>query len=78
MKTCFVDSSRRHRQNGSTVLVLITLLVIMVMLATANSKALFHLHREIKLLETRQVLRLNTSQTNSVTVAESSVKLESK
>ena len=50
----------------------------MVMLATANSKALFHLHREIKLLEARQVDRLNASQTNTVTVAESPVKLESK
>jgi len=78
MKTSFADFSQRRRQNGSTVLVLITLLVIMVMLATANSKALFHLHREIKLLETRQIQRLNASQTNTVTVAESPAKPESK
>jgi hypothetical protein len=78
MKTSFVDFSKRRRQNGSTVLVLITLLAIMVVLATANSKALFHLHREIKLLEHRQVLRLNASQTNTVTVAESPAKPESK
>ena len=78
MKTSFADLSPRRRQDGSTVLVLITLLVIMVMLATANSKALFHLHREIKLLETRQIQRLNASQTNTMTVAESPVKRASK
>ncbi|HKW30101.1 MAG TPA: hypothetical protein VJT54_12250 [Verrucomicrobiae bacterium] len=78
MKTSFAYLSPRRRQDGSTVLVLITLLVIMVMLATANSKALFHLHREIKLLETRQIQRLNTSPSNNVTVAESPVKRESK
>ena len=78
MNTSFADLSPRRRQNGSTVLVLITLLVIMVMLATANSKALFHLHREIKLLESRQVARLNASQTNATSVAESRVELELK
>lgn len=78
MKTFFSDSSKRHRQNGSTVLVLITLLAIMVILATANSKALFHLHREIKLLETRQIQRLNASQTNTLSVAASTVRRESK
>jgi hypothetical protein len=78
MKTYFADLSPRRRQDGSTVLVLITLLVIMVMLATANSKALFHLHREIKLLETRQIQRLNGSQTNTMAVAESPAKRESK
>lgn len=78
MKTSFADFPKHRRQNGSTVLVLITLLAIMVLLAIANSKALFHLHREIKLLESRQVARLNASQTNTVTVAESPVKLKSK
>lgn len=78
MKSTFEDFPKHRRQNGSTVLVLITLLVIMVMLAIANSKALFHLHREIKLLESRQVARLNASQTNTVSVAESPVARESK
>jgi Tfp pilus assembly protein FimT len=78
MKAAFADLSPCRRQDGSTVLVLITLLAIMVMLATANSKALFHLHREIKLLETRQVGRLNASQTNAVTAAQAPVGPESK
>jgi hypothetical protein len=37
----------------------------MLMLITANSSALLHLHRELKLLDQRQVERLNTSQTNA-------------
>ena len=67
-----------RRQNGSAVLVFITLLAIMVILVTANSKALFCLHQEIKLLEQRQVERLNTSQTNTIAVVESPAKPESK
>ena len=78
MKTTYADFPNRRRQNGSTVLVLITLLTIMVMLATANSKALFHLHQEIKLLEKKQVERLNASQTNTVAVAASPAAQESK
>ena len=68
----------RRRQNGSAVLVFITLLAIMVILVTANSKALFRLHQEIKLLEQRQVKRLNASQTNTVAVVKSPAKPESK
>jgi Zn-dependent protease len=59
--------SRRYRQGGSAVLVLLILLVIMLMLITANSSTLLHLHRELKLLDQRQVERLNASQTNTTT-----------
>jgi Tfp pilus assembly protein FimT len=65
-------------QNGSAVLVFITLLAIMVILAAANGNALVNLHRETKLLEQRQVERLNDSQTNAITVVESPAKPESK
>jgi hypothetical protein len=58
---------RRRRESGSVVLFLIALLVIMLMLITANSSALLHLHRELKLLDQRQVERLNSSQTNAAT-----------
>ena len=68
----------RRRQNGSAVLVCIALLAIMVILVTANSKALFNLHREIKLLEKRQVERLNASQTNTMAAVESPAKPEAK
>jgi hypothetical protein len=73
MKTSRFKSSRHSRQSGSAVLIFITLLAIMLMLITANSSALLHLHRELKLLDRRQVERLNASQTNTTTTAISPV-----
>ena len=61
--------SRPHRQSGSAVLIFITLLAIMLMLITANSSAMLHLHRELKLLDQRQIKRLDASQTNAITTA---------
>jgi hypothetical protein len=68
----------RRRQNGSAVFVFICLLAIMMILVAANSDALSHLHQEIKLLEQRQVQRLNASQTNGIAVMESPAKPEAK
>ena len=56
---------RRRRQHGSAVVVFLALLAIMVILSAANSNTLLHLHRELKLLDQRQVERLNASQTNA-------------
>jgi hypothetical protein len=67
MKVSRFNLSRHHRQSGSAVVIFITLLAIMLMLITANSSALLHLHRELKLLDQRQVERLNASQTNATT-----------
>lgn len=78
MKILPLHFPKHNRQNGSVVLVFITLLAIMVILATANSKALFYLHRNIKLVEQRQIERLNASQTNTVSIVESPVKPEAK
>ena len=69
MKIPRFNCSRPHRQSGSAVLIFITLLAIMLMLITANSSALLHLHRELKLLDQRQIKRLNASQTNATTTA---------
>ena len=77
MKISGFNLSRRHRQSGSAVLVFITLLAIMLMLITANSSTLLHLHRELKLLNQRQVERLNVSQTNVTATAVSPAQLES-
>jgi hypothetical protein len=68
----------RRRQNGSAVLIFIMLLAIMMILATADSKALSRLHQEIKLLEQQQIKCLNAAQTNTVAVVKSPVKPESK
>ena len=73
MKTSRFNRSCYHRQSGSAVLIFITLLAIMLMLITANSSTLIHLHRELKLLDQRQVERLNASQTNITTTAISPV-----
>jgi hypothetical protein len=78
MKIFFSDSPKRSQQNGSAVLVFITLLAIMMILVTANSKALFFLDQDIKLVEQRQIERLNASQTNTVSITESPVKPEAK
>jgi hypothetical protein len=78
MKISRFNRSRPHRQSGSAVLIFITLLAIMLMLITANSSALFHLHRELKLLDQRQIKRLNASQTNATTTAISPGQLGSK
>jgi hypothetical protein len=76
MKIPVSNSSRR--QNGSTVVVLLILLTIMVLLSAANTSVLIHLHREIKLLDHRQLERLNASQTNAVATAATSAQPESK
>ena len=56
----------KRSQNGMATIIFIGLLAIMMILVTAESKALFNLHREVKFLEQKQVKRLNASQTNSI------------
>ena len=40
----------------------------MMILVTAESRAVIHLRREVKFLEQQQIKRLNSPQTNSVAV----------
>jgi hypothetical protein len=53
-------------ERGMATVVFIALLAIMMILVTAESLALFNLHREVKFLEQQQIKRLNNPQTNSV------------
>jgi Zn-dependent protease len=62
---------RRHRQCGSAVVVYLTLLAIMVILAAANTNTLLYLHRELNLLDQRQIKRLNASVANVTFTVES-------
>jgi hypothetical protein len=62
---------RRRRQHGSAVVVFLALLAIMVILSAANSNTLLHLHRELNLLDQRQIKRLNASATNATFTVES-------
>jgi len=70
--------TRRDPQHGFVVFVFISLLAIMMILVAANGNALSRLHQETKLLEHRQIERLNASQTNTVTAVASPGKSESK
>jgi len=63
-RECF----NRKGERGMATVVFIALLAIMMILVTAESHALFRLHREVKLLEQQQVKRLNNSQANPVAV----------
>lgn len=60
-----------YRQRGSAVVVYLALLAIMVILSAANSNTLLHLHREMNLLDQRQIKRLNASATNVTFTVES-------
>ena len=56
----------KRSEEGLATFIFIALLAIMLVLVTAESTALFHLHREMQLLEQRQIKRLDASQTNSI------------
>jgi hypothetical protein len=57
-----IYEKNRRKEDGLATIVFITLLAIMVLLAAANTAALIHLHRDVKLLEQQQIKRLNASQ----------------
>lgn len=62
--------SGRANETGMVTVIFIALLGIMLILVTAESKALFHLHREVKLLEQKQIQHWShpaTNATNTVT-----------
>jgi hypothetical protein len=54
-------------EGGSISIVFIGLLAIMMILVTAETRALIHLRREVKFLEQQQLKRLAVPQTNAVT-----------
>ena len=68
----------RRNESGMATFVFIALLAIMMILVTAESRALFHLHREVRLLEQKQIKRLNLSQTNATSVVSLTEKPETK
>ena len=64
----------RHSERGMATVVFIALLAIMLMLVTAETRALIRLHREVKLLEKQQIKRLNGPQTNAIPTTITQVK----
>ena len=59
----------RRSERGMASVLFIALLAIMLILVTAESRSLLQLHREVKLLEQKQIQRLNTTTTNTITTA---------
>lgn len=55
-----------NSERGMATVIFVALLAIMLVLVTAESRALFRLHREVKLLEQQQIKRLNGPQVNIV------------
>jgi hypothetical protein len=64
----------RKGERGMATVVFIALLAIMMILVTAESHALFRLHREVKVLEQQQIKRLNNLPANAVAVTQPGLK----
>jgi hypothetical protein len=56
-------------EDGIITVLFIALLAIMMILVLAESRSLFRLHQEVKLLEHQQIMRLNSAQTNAAPAA---------
>ena len=63
-----------NSERGMATVVFIALLAIMLILVTAESRALLHLRREVKFLEQQQIKRLNATRANTVFSAPSESK----
>ena len=53
-------------EHGSAVVMFLALLAIMLVLVTANGKTLFLLKKELRLIEQRQIQRLDPLKTNAI------------
>jgi len=58
----------KRSEGGMATVIFIALLAIMMILVTAETRALIRLHQEVKLLERQQLKRLNGPQTNTVAI----------
>jgi hypothetical protein len=73
MKT-HLPHPRRRNEQGLVTLIFIILLTIMMILVMAESRALYHLNREVRFMEQQQLKRWNSSQTNTITTITSEAK----
>ncbi len=62
-------AARKRGEGGSITVIFVVLLSIMLILVTAEVRALHHLHREVKFLEQQQIKRLAAPTTNAVATA---------
>ena len=56
----------RRDEGGMATIVFIALLAIMMILVTAESRALFQLRHEVRFIQQQQIKRLNNQPTNNV------------
>lgn len=61
-------------KNGSVSVIFVALLAIMMILVMAESRALFHLHREVKFMEQQQIKRLNSTNHGTAGISQSEAK----
>ncbi len=67
MKVQFNHFSGRRRKDGVVAtMIFMALLGIMMILVAANVRTLVHLHATEKLIEQKQIQRMNAAQTNAV------------
>jgi hypothetical protein len=58
-----------RRESGMATILFIALLAIMMILVTAETRALIHLRHEVKFLEQQQIKRLNHPPASAVVAA---------
>jgi hypothetical protein len=63
------ESPVRRSERASAVVIFLALLAIMLVLVAANGRTLLLLKKDLRLIEQRQVQRLQRSQTNAVSLA---------
>ena len=61
-------ATQSRSEGGMATVIFIALLAIMMILVTAETRALIRLHQEVKLLERQQLKRLTGPQTNTVAI----------
>jgi hypothetical protein len=69
MKTHFKHSKPRRRESGMATMLFVVLMGLMMVLVASNVRTIRNLHLTEKLIEQKQIQRLNASQTNAVAVA---------
>jgi hypothetical protein len=60
------DRSPQRGEGGMVTVLFIGLLAIMMILVAAESRSLYLLHHNVRLLEQQQIKRLNSEATNAV------------
>ena len=70
MKIYFNHYESRRREGGMATMLFVVLMGLMMILVASNVRTIRHLHLTEKLVEQKQIQRLNASQTNAVAVAQ--------